>query len=286
MPGPTVYNSPSLQEHNVGAVPGYIEEDVMNRLCDMIEALQDYNGIKRYRNKPDMTLKQVIEESNSIYRKGGYDGKNYLHDAYHTNASSDRSVRGGEVLIAGEEYQDSLRAAKLRMKYLEAATPSPDRGIKVRKDLGEITGTIASANITEFIFHTNPDDAKDMLDRTGEYAKAVVHSQCDFFGIPLKLPEKEQNVLYRVSVDGAQVGAYSIRENAFKKAAEYVRGHIVIAAGGGEVLLDEKRAGSGADERIACLEKQNLMLKAQVDALIEERDALRLKIERAKQDLS
>ena len=75
---PRIYLSPSLQEGNP-TVLGISEEELMNRVADAMEPYLRSSGIEFTRNRPDMTLSQVIAESN----QGNYD----LHLALHSNAA-------------------------------------------------------------------------------------------------------------------------------------------------------------------------------------------------------
>ena len=56
---PRIYLSPSLQEGNP-TVLGISEEELMNRVADAMEPYLRSSGIEFTRNRPDMTLSQVI----------------------------------------------------------------------------------------------------------------------------------------------------------------------------------------------------------------------------------
>ena len=73
----SIYLSPSTQENNVGAGSYGTEEQRMNQIMDRIEA--DLQGrFTLYRNRPGMTLQQVVADSNAK--------KPDLHFALHSNA--------------------------------------------------------------------------------------------------------------------------------------------------------------------------------------------------------
>lgn len=61
----SIYLSPSTQENNIGAGDYGTEEKRMNQLTDLIEPLLKEYGLKVYRNRPEMTLKQVVDDSNA-----------------------------------------------------------------------------------------------------------------------------------------------------------------------------------------------------------------------------
>lgn len=59
-----IYLSPSTQEHNMG-VTGYgSEEERMNQIADYMERelLRYRDSIQVKRNKPDMTLAEVVDD--------------------------------------------------------------------------------------------------------------------------------------------------------------------------------------------------------------------------------
>jgi hypothetical protein len=189
-----VYNSPSVQEHNSGTFPGYIEELVMNRLCDKVEILQDLNGIHHFRNKPTWKLTEIIADSDRLYKLYKGMPKNFIHMAYHTNAEKKGTVRGGESFFYPGSPESEL-LAKLVMKYLEPVTPTDDRGTKDGKGLRELNEPKAISNLTEFIFHTNYDDAKDLIERMDKYAEAIVRAQCEYFRLTFKESEVNESML-------------------------------------------------------------------------------------------
>ena len=148
-----VYLSPSTQENNIGAVSGYVEETEMNLIADLIEPELKRHSIIVYRNKPEMTLSQVIADSNAK--------KPDLHLAVHSNAHGSATVnktaRGCTVCI----YQTGTASevwAKRIIAEMDKIQPFSNRGtakIAVLPGLAETKNTNAYAVIVETDFHDN-----------------------------------------------------------------------------------------------------------------------------------
>ena len=61
-----VYISPSVQHFNVGYGDYGTEEQRMNQLADALQYELERNGVTTARNNPDMTLAQVVADSNRV----------------------------------------------------------------------------------------------------------------------------------------------------------------------------------------------------------------------------
>lgn len=171
-----VYLSPSVQEWNKG-VAGYgTEEERMNELADHMEPLLKANGFKVYRNKPTMTLEQVVRDSiNKI-------GKNGIHFALHSNAGGGQ---GTEIF----HYTGSVEGKKLATavyKRVAPLTPSKDRGIKHNKVFRELSAPYAPSVLLEVGFHDNKQDALYIMNNMEELAEGIVKGICDYAGKTFK----------------------------------------------------------------------------------------------------
>ena len=200
---PRLYLSPSTQEHNIGAIPGYVEEIEMNQIADILEPLLKYNGIEVFRNKPTMTHISSKDESNRI----GVDA----HFALHSNAG------GGEgTVIICSGYEKSKRLAQLVYDEVAPLSPSKDRGVVTNRTYTEIGKTNAPAVILEVAFHDNKEDAEWIRANHQEIAEAICKGICKYFGIPFQKPEppKPQTVAPEGYIYRVYAGAYAIGENA------------------------------------------------------------------------
>ena len=127
----SIYLSPSTQENNVGAGNYGTEEQRMNEIMDLIENQLRGHYIL-YRNRPNMTLQQVVADSNA---------KNPdLHFALHSNAGGGS---GAECWICAKGGQAEKFANRL-YEELSALTPGKDRGVKVSASLYEVNRTESS----------------------------------------------------------------------------------------------------------------------------------------------
>jgi len=197
----TVYLSPSTQENNIGVGCYGTEEKVMNEVCNVVEKILKKHKVTTYRNKPTMTLKQVVADSNS--KKPG------IHVALHSNAYNKVS-RGCEV-FCWKSGVEGEKLAKLLYKYVAAITPSADRGVKYAynfygpgKHIYEVANTTAPASLIEIAFHDNIQDVTWILANIEKIGIAIAKAILEYLGV-----KYETGILYRV-----MAGSFSEKNNA------------------------------------------------------------------------
>lgn len=165
----SIYLSPSTQEHNMGAGNYGTEERRMNEICDIIE--NELRGkYILYRNRPEMTLQQVVADSNAKAPD--------VHVAIHSNAGG---ARGCEALICAKGGQAEKLAGRIYTE-LAALTPTSDRGVKVNAALYEVNKTKAPAVIVEVEFHDNEAGAAWIVANKAAIARAIVRGIMLHFG--------------------------------------------------------------------------------------------------------
>ena len=201
----SIYLSPSTQEKNIGAGNYGSEEYRANQIIDITEKVLKNHGIKVYRNKPTMSLTQVVEDSNS---------KNPdVHLAVHTNAF-DEKTSGCEAFCHkfGGNGEKLARAVYNRIAKI---TPGADRGVKESykiyngKPMYEPCYTKAAAALIEVDFHDNPSTAAWIVENIELIGTEIAKGVLDFFGITFIPEEKVNNNLYRVIA-----GSFSNYQNA------------------------------------------------------------------------
>lgn len=184
----SVYLSPSTQEKNIGVGNYGTEEMRMNQVADVTERLLKQHGLKVYRNKPEMTLAQVVDDSNSR--------KPDIHFAIHSNAGSGNN-RGCEIYC----HRFGGKGEKLaRNVYseIEPITPSSDKGVKEGcnhfgqgKPLYELAKTVSPAALIEIAFHDNKDDAEWIIYNIEEIGTAIAKGILKYFDIEFSLVNDE-----------------------------------------------------------------------------------------------
>ncbi len=184
-----IYLSPSTQEKNVGAGKYGTEEKRMNEIADAMEPDLLRHGFHIKRNRPDMTLMEVVQDSNNW--------KPDIHVAIHSNTGGGK---GTEVLYYSDE---GYKLAKCIYDELAALTPWRDRGIKKRLDLYELEYTIAPACIVEIAFHDDPEQSEWIIDHKDDIGRAINKGICKYAGvlwqdngikkIPLDIPARIEN---------------------------------------------------------------------------------------------
>lgn len=172
----SVYLSPSMQENNRGAGNFGTEEYRMNQVADVVQRILLTAGVTVYRNKPEWTLKQMVNDSNA---------KNpNIHFAIHSNAGGGR---GCEVYCYSKG-SESERLAKAVYAEVEPLTPTSDRGVKIGSHLYEIRKTVATAALIEIAFHDNADDAAFITNNIETIGTAIARGILKYFGMSMPAP--------------------------------------------------------------------------------------------------
>lgn len=180
-----LYLSPSTQEHNVGAGSYGTEEAYCNHLADLMVPRLTARGIIVYRNKPEMTLGEVVAESNRMQPD--------LHLAIHTNAmggSAAGKAMGCEVYIHKRGGR-SEPFANLLYKKIADMTPWADRGVREGlnhygsgKHMYETFRTDAPAVLIEIDFHDRADSVLWLLRNAESIASAMCAAIEEWAGLP------------------------------------------------------------------------------------------------------
>lgn len=165
-----IYLSPSAQQYNLYNGAGN-EEEYMNIVADSVEKYLDTYGICYKRNTTDMTLGDIIEDSNN--------GNYLLHLSIHSNAAGEGSsgeVRGSEVYHYPSSVNGSL-LAQLIANNMKSIYPLPDKvSVKTSSTFAELRRTKAPSVLVEVAYHDNNDDAQWIRTNTDEIGKILAMS--------------------------------------------------------------------------------------------------------------
>ena len=226
-----IYLSPSSQENNRGALSGYVEEVVCNRIADAAEiALRRQGGFEIKRNNPANTYAQHTAESNAW--------KADIHVAIHTNAANGKT-RG---LNAGCYNPNnagllSTRLTKALFDVLSQLTPAADK--MVQYSFMEVTKTNAPCAYLEISFHDNPEDCVWILGNITQIGEGIARGIMNFLNRTFVGPvddatpvvtaspttqnstEFQQVTLCNTSADGSgkPVKVYGTRMHMVKRAS-------------------------------------------------------------------
>ncbi len=197
----TIYLSPSTQEKNIGVGNYGTEEKRMNQVADVTERVLKKHGLVVYRNRPEMTLAQVVADSNNK--------KPDIHFAVHSNACSGNS-RGCEV-YCHKFGGNGEKLARAVYSEIEPNTPSSDRGVKEGcnhygqgKPLYELAYTSASAALIEIAYHDNKDDAVWIINNIEVIGTVIAKGILKYFNIPFQKEnsslENDINILNKLGI--------------------------------------------------------------------------------------
>ncbi len=164
----SIFLSPSAQEYNIGFGDFGSEEYRMNRIADIVEKLLREKGYIVYRNNPNDSLSEIVEESNKLSPD--------IHVAIHSNASGGNYQGRGPEIYASRPNTSSSRLANAIYDEIIKIYPEPElgRGVLYNQNLYEIRETLAPAVLLEVAFHDNELDAKWIMENENEIAEAIV----------------------------------------------------------------------------------------------------------------
>lgn len=176
-----VYLSPSTQQDNIGVGDYGTEEKRMNQVCDIVEKELKRHGIITYRNKPWMSLSEVVADSNNKDPD--------VHFAIHSNANDGLS-RGCEAFCYKLNNEPGHTLAKKIYNRLAPITPTSDRGVKQGynfygpgRHMYELVYTKNPAALVEIAFHDNTADAKWIVGNITNIGVALTKGLLDFFNV-------------------------------------------------------------------------------------------------------
>lgn len=181
---PIVYLSPSTQEYNIGIKGSHYttEEEMMNKIADVIEPILKKNDIEVYRNKPSMTAATSIADS----RKHDVD----LHLAIHSNASPENK-RGRYTGVETWIYDETCKEAEQIAEKLQAAVVSlyysqyGNRGVLYSKEIGGLKETnpynVNNGILLEIAFHDNWNDAVWMVENIENIGRTIANTIIDYY---------------------------------------------------------------------------------------------------------
>lgn len=168
---PSIYLSPSLQDHHLYAVGAGNEEIYMNQIADaMIPELRRL-AVTFCRNNPFDTLSQIIARSNA----GVYD----LHLALHSNTSPaplSGLIRGPDIYYYGNSPASRL-AGEIFAHGLKTIYPNPGLvALLPNQTLTELNRTNAPSILIELAYHDNCQDANWIISHIKPIAQNLVQS--------------------------------------------------------------------------------------------------------------
>lgn len=179
---PAIYLSPSTQQGNM-YVTGGSEEYYMNLVADALEPYLTANAIRYTRNRPDMTVSQIIRASNA--------GDYALHLALHSNAAPEGrygSLRGVDIYHFPGSRQGAA-VSNITANNFKAIYPDPNRvTVRTTTALGEVDRVKAPAMFIEIAYHDNVDDANWIINNIQTIARTIALSLTEYFGQPFVEP--------------------------------------------------------------------------------------------------
>jgi N-acetylmuramoyl-L-alanine amidase len=196
----SVYLSPSTQENNVGAGNYGTEEFRMNAIADVTERELKCHGITVHRNNPNMTLQQVVADSNAEEVS--------IHFAIHSNAGGGR---GCEV-YCNKFGGNGEKLARIIYNKISPLTPTSDRGVHegynfygAGKHMYELAYTNAPASLIEIAYHDNIDDANWIINNIENIGIALAKGILEYFGIAYNQESDAASAIYKNGSQGEVV---------------------------------------------------------------------------------
>ncbi len=193
-----VYLSPSVQQFNE-YVNGGNEEQYMNLIADSVAKYLTEDGICYTRNSPDMSVGEIINQSNS--------GDYALHLAIHSNAAPEGlygEITGSEVYYFPTSERASL-LAQIIVSNLREIYPDPEKvTARTTRSFAELRRTRAPSVLVEVAYHDNEDDASWIKENIDEIGRALATSVKEFLDeiCECELEDDERNFGEVVTMGG------------------------------------------------------------------------------------
>ncbi len=181
---PVIYLSPSTQEYNSGIRgSGYTtEEEMMNKVADVVEEKLKKHHFTVYRNKPTMTAGSSASDS----LKKDVD----LHLAIHSNASPE-GEEGEYIGVETWIYDQTCTEAKAIAEKLQEAVFSVyynrygNRGVLYSVDIGGLRETnpayVHNGILIELAFHDNWNDAVWIVRNIDKIGTVLADALIDYY---------------------------------------------------------------------------------------------------------
>lgn len=194
-----VYLSPSSQTNNACS-GGDTEAKHCRKIAESAKKYLLLNGYEVKLAAEGLDVSERVKDSN----EWGAD----VHTPIHTNAGGG----DGTLVMCWKGYTNNKYVLCV-YNELAKLSPGKDDGIKVRTDLAEISDTTAVCVYIEAEFHDT--NGKWIDANTDAIGKSIAKGICAADGKSFADSETTEKELYKV-----QVGAFSVKENADKLAAE------------------------------------------------------------------
>jgi len=195
----SVYLSPSIQENNVGVYKYGVEEARMNEIANFTQSFLKQYSVTVHRNRPDMTLKQVVADSNAEEVN--------IHFAIHSNAGGGH---GCEV-YCHKFGGNGEKLARIIYNKISPMTPTSDRGVKEGyrlyngQPMYELAYTNAPACLVEIAYHDNIDDATWIINNIENIGIALAKGILEYFGIAYNQVSNVVSTVYKKGSQGDNV---------------------------------------------------------------------------------
>lgn len=164
---------------------GLREQDITYEVGTILAQLLRQNGNFDVRLSRPTPTTQLGTSNSSSLRARVDDANSWGADYFisiHTNASSQSSANGTEVLV----YSQPSTSAELAEDILEEITEITglqSRGVKSRPGLYVLRKTTMPAVLVELGFITNPQDAARMRDNPNLFAQGIYRGLLDYLNL-------------------------------------------------------------------------------------------------------
>lgn len=212
-----VYINPSHQHANIG-VGGYgTEADNCYRIANRVVELLKKTGLFKavYLGEYGLSLADAIAEAKAL-------GATIVLDI-HTDAGGGRGCTGLYKSAKGKSF---ITAVYNRVTKI---TPTEDRGLARRTDLGILNQTCEVAGLIEMIFHDSKEDVDFFVNHKEEFAVAIAEGICDYCGVKLVQPKPVEPV--KPVVDARKEFIKSLQRECNEQGLKDIRGMALTVDG-------------------------------------------------------
>jgi len=203
------------------------ENEFNHAVVEKMKPLFKNVGIEFYDVSPEMTDTSLTTRSsraNKVYndavKKYGKDNVMCIFISVHANAYLGTwGTWGGTSTFHDTGSVNGKKLATSVQKFLMNGTPLRNRGVKT-DNFHVLRETLMPAILVECAFMDNLEEARLLMtdEFRQECAEEIFFGSCEYLGVKAMLPKTEgSKIMYRVIIDGKQVTALSVYENAVQE---------------------------------------------------------------------
>ena len=190
---------------------GLREQDITFGIASKLKPMLECVGIEVLMTRTYLTQNLGLNSDDSLKERCDIanNGKCDLFISIHCNSHTNASANGTEVLVYKFGGEAEKLAAMVQAKIVETFNTA-DRGVK-EYNAKVLRSTDMPAILVETAFISNGQDAELLKDKQTEFARAIFEGVCDYLGLKISEPEKEEETVTEPKIESGNDIDYALK---------------------------------------------------------------------------